>query len=58
VDIGPEFRNGLRRRCHRSVRNSARSELAVSVQPPTRRPAWTVIIQVHGCGCLGSTAIV
>src|SRR6059036_1326964 len=46
-DIGPEFRNGPRRRCPWSVRNSARSELAVLVQPPARRPARTFIIHVY-----------
>jgi hypothetical protein len=47
-----------KRRCHLSVRNSARSELEVSVKPPTRLPAWTFIIQVYGGGSLGPTAVV
>jgi Outer membrane protein (porin) len=41
-----------------SVRNSARSELEVSVKPPTRLPAWTFIKQVYGGGSLGPTAVV
>src|SRR5258706_4501815 len=58
TDIGPEFRNGVRRRCHWSVRNSARSELAVLVQPPARRPARTFIIHVYSGGSLKSAAVV